>query len=254
MAKAAGPLAGRVAVVTGAGRGLGRSVAGALAAAGARLALVDVASDELRDAEAILGATGYEVLACHADVTDPAAVGALATTVRSRLGPARIPVNAAAILDERPFLDCDLDSWQRTIDVNLTGPWLCCKVFAPDMLAAGRGSIVNVTSLAGIEPFAAETAYCASKFGLEGFSRSLALELWPCGVAVNLVTPGISIKPTSLSLADFAALPTEQRARYTDSATLGPAFVHLATADERGINGQRFSAHELARVMAGPGS
>ena len=64
---------------------------------------------------------------------------------------------------------------------------------------------------------------------------------------MNLVTPGISIKPTSLTLADFAALPHEQQARYADSATLGPAFVHLATADERGINGQRFSAHELAQ-------
>ena len=242
-------LAGRVAVVTGAGRGLGRSVAAAFAAAGARVALVDLPGDELADAEATLRAAGHDVLAVGADVTDPGAVAALAASVRAAFGPARILVNAAAILEERPFLDCDLDSWGRTLAVNLTGPWLCCRAFVPEMVGSGRGSIINVTSRAGIEPFAGETAYCASKFGLEGFSRSLAIELGPHGVAVNLVTPGVSIKPTSLTLADFAALSPAQRARYVDSATLTPAFLHLAIADERGINGQRFSAHELAQRL-----
>ena len=168
------PLLGRVAVVTGAGRGLGRSVAGALATAGARVALVDVTTDELQDAEATLRAAGRDVLACRADVTDPAAIAALAATVRSRLGPVRILVNAAAILDERPFLDCDFASWQRTLAVNLTGPWLCCQAFVPDMLGAGHGSIINVSSRAGVEPFAGETAYCASKFGLPYFPQWLA--------------------------------------------------------------------------------
>lgn len=253
MADSGGPLAGRVAVVTGAGRGLGRSVAEAIAAAGAHVALVDVTADELADAAASLRSRGHPVLAIRADVADPAAVAGLVAAVRAEFGSARILVNAAAILDERPFVECDFAGWQRTIAVNLTGPWLCCKAFAPDMLAAGRGSIVNVTSRAGVEPFVGETAYCASKYGLEGLSRSLALELGPRGVAVNLVTPGISIKPTSLTLADFAALPAERRARYADAAALGPAFVYLATADERGINGQRFSAHELSRQVAGHG-
>lgn len=249
MSHSVAALAGRVAVVTGAGRGLGRSVAAAFAAAGARVALVDLPGEELADAEATLRAAGHAVRAVGADVTDPAAVAALAATVRATFGATRILVNAAAILEERPFLDCDLDSWQRTIAVNLTGPWLCCRAFAPEMVAAGRGNIINVTSRAGVEPFVGETAYCASKFGLEGFSRSLALELGPHGVVVNLITPGISIKPTSLTLADFAALPPEYQARYADSTTLVPAFLHLATADERGINGGRFSAYELVQGL-----
>lgn len=246
MAATGGALVGRVAVVTGAGRGLGRAAARALAVAGARVALVDITGDELADAEASMREAGLDARAFRADVSDPDAVARLADRVRAALGPPTVLVNAAAILDERPFVEYDFVGWSRTLAINLTGPWLCCKAFVPDMLAGGRGSIVNVSSRAGVEPFAGETAYCASKYGLEGFSRSLAIELEPRGIAVNLITPGISIKPTSLSLADFAALPADRRARYADADRLGPAFVALATADERGITGQRFSAHDLA--------
>ncbi len=244
------PLHGRVAVVTGAGRGLGHSAAKALSLAGARVVLVDITTTELQDSAVALRTMGCDVLAVRADVSDPASVGELAATVRAACGSVDILVNAAAILAERPFLDSDFAAWERTLAVNLNGPWLCCKAFVPDMLAAGRGSVINVSSRAGVEPFVGETAYCASKYGLEGFSRSLALELAPRGIAVNLVTPGISIKPTSLTLAEFAAWSPEQRSRYADADTLGPAFVYLATAAERGITGQRFSAHELSQRSA----
>ena len=238
-----------VAVVTGAGRGLGRAVAGAFAAAGHRVALVDITDNELIVATDDLRSRRLDVRAFRADIADERSVATLAAAVRATFGTPRVLVNAAAILEERPFVASDFVAWQRTIAVNLSGPWLCTRAFLPAMLAAGRGSIINVTSRAGIEPFAGETAYCAAKFGLEGFSRALALELAGTGVAVNLITPGISIKPTSLTVAAFAGLPPAERARYADPTLLTPAFLHLATADERGVSGQRFDAHSLSRQL-----
>jgi NAD(P)-dependent dehydrogenase (short-subunit alcohol dehydrogenase family) len=251
-------LAGRVAVVTGAGRGLGRAVAGAFAAVGLRVALIDITQDELRAAERQLLADGHTVRAFQTDITDEEAVRAMTQGVREAFGPVQVLVNAAAILEEQPFVASDFAAWTRTLAVNLTGPWLCTKAFLPAMRAARSGSIINVTSRAGIEPFAGEMAYCAAKFGLEGFSRSLALEVSTDGVAVNLITPGISIKPTSLTVAAFAALAHAERACYADPALLTPAFLELVTASERGITGQRFDAYQRSQQLraeagVGPG-
>jgi len=214
-----------------------------------RVALIDITEDELRAAEQELLTNGHAVRAFPTDVTDETAVATMAQGVREAFGPVRVLVNAAAILEEQPFNTSDFAAWTRTLAVNLTGPWLCTKAFLPDMLAARAGSIINVTSRAGIEPFAGETAYCAAKYGLEGFSRALALEVAEDGVAVNLITPGISIKPTSLSIAAFAALTPAERARYADPALLTPAFLDLITAAERGITGQRFDAYQRSQQL-----
>jgi NAD(P)-dependent dehydrogenase (short-subunit alcohol dehydrogenase family) len=239
----------RIAVVTGAGRGLGEAVAGALGHAGYRVALVDITVEELQATESALIAQGIAASAFRVDVTDEQAVTGLVEAVHRTYGVPHVLVNAAAILEERRFDTSDLAHWQRTLAVNLTGPWLCTRAFLPEMIAAGRGSVISVTSRAGIEPFVGETAYCAAKFGLEGFSRALALELAGSGVVVNLITPGVSIKPTSLTTADFAALPPEQRARYTDPALLTTAFLYLATADAKEINGERFDAYQLSQQL-----
>lgn len=238
-----------VAVVTGAGRGLGRAVAGAFAEAGLRVALIDITPDELRAAERELLADGYTVCAFQTDITDQHAVATMAQGVHEAFGAVRVLVNAAAILDEQPFVTSDFAAWTRTLAVNLSGPWLCTQAFLPEMLAARVGSIINVSSRAGIEPFAGETAYCAAKYGLEGFSRSLALEVAADGVAVNLITPGIRIKPTSLTVAAFAALTPAERTRYADPALLTPAFLDLVTASERGITGQRFDAYQRSQQL-----
>ena len=173
----------------------------------------------------------------------------MAQGVRATFGPVQVLVNAAAILEEQPFVTSDFAAWTRTLAVNLNGPWLCTQAFLPEMRAARSGSIINVTSRAGVEPFVGETAYCAAKYGLEGFSRSLALEVATDGVAVNLITPGISIKPTSLTMAAFAALTPTERARYADPALLTPAFLDLVTASERGITGQRFDAYGRSQEL-----
>jgi NAD(P)-dependent dehydrogenase (short-subunit alcohol dehydrogenase family) len=119
------------------------------------------------------------------------------------------------------------------------------------MLERGRGAIVNVSSAAGIRPFADETDYCAAKYGLEGFSYSLALELAPRNISVNLVTPDYRIKPTSVTTAEFASWPAEHRAMYRDPIDMADAFAYLVLQYPRegGVTGQRFDAFELAEEV-----
>lgn len=240
------PLVGRVAVVTGAGRGLGAGVATAFARAGARVALVDVTGDELTQTAAALATAGGDVLPVRADVADPNDVAQMIAAVHRAFGAVDVLVNAAAILDMKAFAESDYADWRRTLDINLSGPWLTTKAVLPDMIARGRGSIVNVSSRAGVEGHARETAYCAAKFGLEGFSYALALEVASAGIAVNLVSPGIRIKPTSMTVAQFRALPPEEQAQWADPVTTGDGFIYLALQDGNGITGQRFNVWELA--------
>ncbi len=243
------PLAGRVAVVTGAGRGLGRGVATAFARAGAAVVLVDVTDDELTDAAATLAAEGCAVLPVRTDIADPAAVDRMASAAQAAFGAVTLLVNAAAILELQTFAESSFADWQRTLAVNLSGAWLVTKAVLPQMLAASGGSIVNVSSRAGVQGFEQETAYCAAKFGLEGLSYALALELAAQNIAVNLVTPGARIKPTSMTLAEFDALSPDTRAQWTDPIASGDGFVYLAQQDGRGVTGQRFNVHELAEQV-----
>lgn len=240
------PLSGRIAVVTGAGRGLGSGVATAFARAGARVALLDITEDELADTARALAAEGGDVLPIRTDVAAPESVAQMIARVHEVFGPVDTLVNAAAILEEKPFTESDFADWQRTLAINLSGPWLVTKAVLPDMIAAGRGSIVNVSSRAGGEGFRGETAYCAAKFGLEGFSYALALEVANANIAVNLVTPGIRIKPTSMTMAQFRTLPPEEQARWSDPVVMGDGFVYLALQDGGSVTGQRFDVWQLA--------
>jgi NAD(P)-dependent dehydrogenase (short-subunit alcohol dehydrogenase family) len=123
--------------------------------------------------------------------------------------------------------------------------------FIGAMRAARRGSIINVGSGASTKGFTGETHYCAAKFGLEGFSEALAIEARGDNVAVNRLSPGFRIKPTSVTLADAAALDPEPSAQWRDPAPMVDAFIYLALQDASGIAGQRFNAFELAeRVRA----
>ncbi len=228
------------------GVGLGPVSRSAFARAGARVALVDVTGDELTETAAALAAAGGDVLPVRADVANPDAVMEMIAAVHHAFGPVEVLVNAAAILEMKTFAESEYADWQRTLAINLSGPWLTTKAVLPDMVTAGRGSIVNVSSRAGIEGHARETAYCAAKFGLEGFSYSLALEVAPAGIAVNLVSPGIRIKPTSMTMEQFRALPPEEQAQWADPVTTGDGFIYLALQDGNGITGQRFNVWELA--------
>jgi NAD(P)-dependent dehydrogenase (short-subunit alcohol dehydrogenase family) len=179
---------GRVAVVTGAARGLGRVIAVTLAEEGFDLVLVDVA--DLEAAVADVELRGTTAWPRTMDVSVEPDVAALATGVLERFGRVDALVNNAGISLLVPAESTPLDAWQRVLEVNLTGPFLLCRELGALMLAAGSGSIVNVASIAGIRGISHRVAYNASKHGLVGLTSTLAAEWGGRGVRVNAVCPG----------------------------------------------------------------
>ena len=178
-------LAGRNAVVTGGAQGIGRDVAERLSASGARVALWDMNADELHGAATALGA--------HAEVVDQTnwqAVQRAASDTIAALGGVDILVNNAGIAGSvGPTWDYDVTEWRRIVDVNLNGPFYCCKALIPFMREKGYGRIVNVASIAGKEGNPGAAAYSASKAGVIALTKSLGKELASLDIAVNCVTP-----------------------------------------------------------------
>jgi NAD(P)-dependent dehydrogenase (short-subunit alcohol dehydrogenase family) len=184
------PLNGKVAVVTGASRGLGKAIALAFAGAGAKLALVGRDLAALNQAGEAVRAAGAEAAEFQADVTDEAQVEQLAAAVAARFGSVQILVNNAGVNLRRNLTDFPPKEWRRIIDTNLVGPFLVCHAFVPMMKGNGYGRIVNLASTMAHIALTQRTAYCASKAGLLGFTRSLALELAGDAITVNSISPG----------------------------------------------------------------
>ena len=177
-----------VAVVTGAGRGIGRRVALVLAEEGFRVAANDLNAPDATVAE--LHDAGAGAIALPGDVSDEAAVRAMVGAVMDEFGRVDVLVNNAGISTIVPAEETTLADWSRTLAVNLTGPFLTCREFGRAMLEAGSGSIVNVSSVAGLLGVGDRAAYNASKHGLVGLTRTLAAEWGGRGVRVNAVCPG----------------------------------------------------------------
>ncbi|HEU5323675.1 MAG TPA: SDR family NAD(P)-dependent oxidoreductase [Methylomirabilota bacterium] len=179
------------AVVTGGGSGIGRGIAEALAAAGAPVAVLDLLPEGGKAAVDAILAAGGRATFVPGDVSRWDDVDAGVTAAVSALGPLGILVNAAGILDgytPAPELACAV--WERVIAINLTGTFHGCKRALAEMLPAGRGRIVNVASVAGLVGSGGGPAYTASKHGVVGLTRELALETAACGITVNAVGPG----------------------------------------------------------------
>jgi NAD(P)-dependent dehydrogenase (short-subunit alcohol dehydrogenase family) len=213
----------RVAIVTGAAQGIGRRTAELLAERGYHLALSDLRppSDTLRAATS-LGAEAIELLG---DISDEVTVTSFAATVRDRWGRADVLVNNAGISMIAPAEDLTAADYRRVLEVNLVAPFLLAKAFSPMMLSQRAGSIINVSSIAGLVGVADRAAYNASKHGLIGLTRTLAAEWGGRGVRVNAVCPGW-VK-TEMDLADQAG------GSYTDAdITRRVPMARFATPDD----------------------
>jgi NAD(P)-dependent dehydrogenase (short-subunit alcohol dehydrogenase family) len=210
-------LSGRVALITGASRGLGKSMALALGAAGARLALVgrDVASLDRVAEEARRGGAEAEVYG--ADVTDERQVRDLERRAIERFGPVHILINNAGINIRKNVPEFTLAEWNSVIATNLTSAFLMCRGFVPHMKGQGYGRIINMTSIMSHVSLAGRAAYSASKAGLLGFTRALALELAPEGISVVAISPGPFATEMNLPLMN----DPEKNAQFISSIPLG---------------------------------
>ncbi len=189
-------LEGKVAIVTGAGRGIGAATARLFAREGARVVLASRTAAEIEAVAAQINEMGaaHPALAVPTDVSDEAAVQALFAQVEQTFGPVDILVNNAATIEVRNFVEMDLATWEGVMSVNVRGPFLCSREAFRQMIAAGRGgAIVNLTSLSGVrgpQKFKGFSAYVVSKYGVLGLSEILAVEGKPHGIRVNSIAPG----------------------------------------------------------------
>ena len=190
-------LDGAVAVVTGAGGGIGRAGSVAFAEAGADIAVVGRNRAKLKETARAVEKTGRRALIAEADVTNEASVGHAREEILRAFGRVDILFNNAGITSPKILTELPPDEWQRIIDVNLTGAYLCARAFAPDMIARRHGRIIQMGSILSGRGMATRTAYCASKAGLANLGAAMAFELGPHGITVNTI--GATVIVTDLN-------------------------------------------------------
>lgn len=180
----------RIALITGASKGLGKAMALALADAGARIALVSRDMDKLNAVATEIRERGGSAELFVCDVADEKGVSALESDVASRMGKIQILVNNAGVNVRKSITDFTLDEWNFVLGTNLTAVFLMCRAFVPHMKGSGYGRILNMTSIMSHISLPGRAAYSSSKAGLLGLTKALALELAPDGVTVNGISPG----------------------------------------------------------------
>ncbi|HEV8534066.1 MAG TPA: SDR family NAD(P)-dependent oxidoreductase [Methylomirabilota bacterium] len=219
-------LAGQVAVVTGAGRGIGRAIAQAFAREGAAVALCARSAPELAAVQHEIEAAGGRAVVRSTDVSDETAVAALVSETLRSFGRIDCLVTAAGLAAFGPVAEAKTADWDETMAVNLRGVFLCCRAVLPAMMAARRGTIINIGSIVTGRTLPGSAAYTASKYGLLGLSRVLAEEMRPHGVRVGVLSAGA----TDTSLWDAAPNPPA-RARMVRPEQVARAALLMATLE-----------------------
>ncbi|MCW3834679.1 SDR family NAD(P)-dependent oxidoreductase [Sphingomonas canadensis] len=256
-------LAGRAALITGAGSGIGRASALRFARAGALLCLADANGDAAAAVAQAIEAEGGRAIAVTADVTDPVAVGAMVDGAVAAFGRIDILLHSAGIGIERGFLETGAEEWRRVIDVDLTGTFHCCQAAALAMRGQGHGRIVTIASTAGIRGGTGRAAYGAAKAGVIGLTRVMAVELAPLGITANCLAPG-AIETELVARMHSAETRTVYRAgipmdRYGTPEEVAEAALFLAgdtagyiTGHVLGIDGGFLAAGVMHRRHAPP--
>jgi NAD(P)-dependent dehydrogenase (short-subunit alcohol dehydrogenase family) len=238
-------LTGRIALVTGAARGIGRGIAEVLAAEGAHVAVNDI--DHRSQAEEVvqaIRANGSRALAVAGDVARRDDVEPMMDQVWRELGPIDILVNNAGIETIVPFLDLTDEQWTRLVDVSLRGAWLCSQVFCRRVVAERRtGSIVNIGSIQAAKVLPGRTHYAPTKLGLEALTRNMSAEMTPLGIRVNCIHPGLIDTPmTAWVMKDPVLLPGVlaqiSLGRAGEPREIGKVAAFLASDDASYLTGQ----------------
>ena len=201
---------GKVAVVTGAGSGIGRAIAEAFAVNGARLALLDVNGAAVESFASDLRKRGHDCIAVAVDVHRADDVERAYQEVSSALGATHVLVNSAGVEISGSLFTTDEDVWDRTIDINLKGTWLMSRAFVRSMRERGGGVIINLGSSATNIAIADLMAYCASKGGVAQLTRAMALDCAPYGIRVNQINPGWTDTPMGNAGAEAAGMEVQE--------------------------------------------
>jgi 3-oxoacyl-[acyl-carrier protein] reductase len=246
-------LDGKVALVTGAGRGFGWGIARALGRAGARVCVTDIDDEELAQSAADLATDGSTVLALRLDASDLQAFEATVRQVVERWGRLDVLVHSAIFMPLIGFEATTPELWWRQIQVGLGGLYNGARVVWEVMKRQGGGHIIGIASGSSVRGYRDETTYCAIKHGQEGFVKALSLEAAPHRIAINTIGPGKPIKTTRITRAELEHMPAEQKAGWADPAELGVAFAWLAAQPPERFSGLRFDAGPLADTIAAEG-
>ena len=243
------PLAGKVALVTGAARGFGWGIARALGQNGAKVCLTDINEDELARAAVDLVQDGSTAMTHLLDVADRDGFQAVVAEVVAQWGRLDLLVHNAIYMPLIRFEAMSPEIWQRQIDVSLGGLYNAAYTAWPVMKKQGGGHIIGIASGSSLRGYKDEVAYCTAKHAQEGFIKALALEAAPANIAINTIGPGRTIKPTRITWEELDRLPAEAKAEWADPVELGLAFAWLAAQPPGRFSGLRFDAGPLVDTI-----
>lgn len=240
----------RVAVVSGGAAGIGFAIAERLAADGLAVAIVDVAPGTAQEAAERLTATGTRAIGVTADVSDRAAVDAAIAQARNELGPIGVIVANAAVAIQQPFLEMTAEQWQRTLDINLTGTFHLVQSGLPDLVDAGAGRVILISSSSAQRGAPRMAHYAASKGGQMALTKALAVEFAGRGITVNTVAPSSIDTPSVQKKRATGAMPSaEDMAKYIPvgrvgtGADIAAAVAYLASDEASYVTGQTVSVN-----------